>query len=483
MRLTSGLVLTGILVTSAVSVAFADSVDIPLRNWHVPLAGHASSSAQGITPMGDITSGIALVAVDPCRLVDTRQAGFPAGYGTPSLSAGAPRNFDLNSDPLCPGIPAGVGAYSLNITVTNTAGAGFILIYPQGGAQPPVSTLNYVAGQTIANAAIVPAGATGAVTVIAGVSGTDIIIDINGYFSALYNPGNGFDVLTNAPGFAAISGTNFGAADASYGVIGELTAITSTLSAGVGGFNDSTGSAGAGVFGTHDGSGAGVFGLANGTSGALSRGVYGESKSVTVGAVGVHGVAASTTAGIYGVFSNGNMGASGMKPFVEPHPTDPSKVIRYVALEGNEVGTYFRGRSKFQNRLARIPVPEDFRFVTDQEGLTVQITPIGAMATVAVLKMDLHEITVQASRDVEFSYLVQGVRRSFRDHKPVAEGLEFLPRSPSSRLPDYLSEEARARLIANGTYNVDGTVNMETATRLGWVKVWTEREGLQKPQR
>ena len=47
----------------------------------------------------------------------------------------------------------------------------------------PVSTVNYVAGQTIANAAIVPAGTGGGVTVIAGVSGTDLIIDINGYFA------------------------------------------------------------------------------------------------------------------------------------------------------------------------------------------------------------------------------------------------------------------------------------------------------------
>jgi hypothetical protein len=30
-------------------------------------------------------------------------------------------------------------------------------------------------------------------------------------------------------------------------------------------------------------------------------------------------------------------------------------------------------------------------------------------------------------------------------------------------------------LIQNGTYNADGTVNMETARRLGWDKVWEER--------
>jgi trimeric autotransporter adhesin len=42
--------------------------------------------------------------------------------------------------------------------------------------------LNYVAGQTIANAAVVPLGTGGGVTVIAGVSGTDLILDTNGYY-------------------------------------------------------------------------------------------------------------------------------------------------------------------------------------------------------------------------------------------------------------------------------------------------------------
>src|SRR6266545_2823078 len=129
------------------------------------------------------TSPLPFIGITPCRLVDTRQAAFPAGFGPPALGAGVPRNFDLNSDPLCPGIPANAQAYSLNVTVTNTLGAGFILIFPQGGAQPSVSTLNYVAGQTVANAAIVPAGTGGGVTVVAGVSGTDLIIDINGFYA------------------------------------------------------------------------------------------------------------------------------------------------------------------------------------------------------------------------------------------------------------------------------------------------------------
>src|SRR6266481_1565133 len=150
-----------------------------VANWPVPSSGSAAPG-RGIRTLGDVTNPLPFIGVTPCRIVDTRG---PAGtFGGPSLPASAPRNFPLPTGP-CAGIPASVSAYSLNITVTNTLGPGFISIYPQGGSAPLVSTLNYLAGQTLANAAIVPAGTSGGVTVVAGVSGTDLIIDINGYYS------------------------------------------------------------------------------------------------------------------------------------------------------------------------------------------------------------------------------------------------------------------------------------------------------------
>ena len=36
----------------------------------------------------------------------------------------------------------------------------------------------------------------------------------------------------------------------------------------------------------------------------------------------------------------------GIKSFVQPHPADASKEIRFVCLEGNESGTYFRGSGR-----------------------------------------------------------------------------------------------------------------------------------------
>jgi hypothetical protein len=79
---------------------------------------------------------------------------------------------------------------------------------------------------------------------------------------------------------------------------------------------------------------------------------------------------------------------------------------------------------------------------------------------------------VKASRNVEFFYLVQGVRKGYDGFESVMEDPFFLPRSAGYRMPGALSAEARRKLIANGTYNADGTVNMETAKRLGWTDRW-----------
>jgi hypothetical protein len=48
-------------------------------------------------------------------------------------------------------------------------------------------------------------------------------------------------------------------------------------------------------------------------------------------------------------------------------------------------------------------------------------------------------------------------------------------------MPLYLTEGQKEMLISNGTYQPDGTVNMETARRLGWDKEW-EKRGRLAPQ-
>ena len=182
---------------------------------------HALSAQGGDAPAVPalVTAPAPFVGITPCRIADTRDANFPAGYGPPSLAPGAPRSFTIAGQ--C-GIPQGAVAVSLNVTAVSPHGFGYVLLYPQGGPQPGVSTLNFVANQTVANAALVPLGAGGGITVATAVSVTDFIIDTNGYYGASttdpsnsfvgYNTGNIYSTLTHstAIGFYAYATTAAG---------------------------------------------------------------------------------------------------------------------------------------------------------------------------------------------------------------------------------------------------------------------------------
>jgi hypothetical protein len=71
---------------------------------------------------------------------------------------------------------------SLNITVAQPGGAGYLSLFPLGGTTPVVSTLNFAEGQIIANAALVALGEGGGITVFTGGAGAQLVIDVNGYF-------------------------------------------------------------------------------------------------------------------------------------------------------------------------------------------------------------------------------------------------------------------------------------------------------------
>jgi hypothetical protein len=132
-----------------------------------------------------LSSGMHFYPVTTCRIADTRGylPQFTGAFGPPSMTAGQMRQFPIPSSPLCV-IPATAAAYSLNFTVVPPAVGpwpqGSLTTWPVSGATPNVSTLNYTSG-IVANAAIVPAGTTGAIYVWM-TEPADVLIDINGYF-------------------------------------------------------------------------------------------------------------------------------------------------------------------------------------------------------------------------------------------------------------------------------------------------------------
>jgi hypothetical protein len=93
------------------------------------------------------------------------------------MGVGESRSFPVPSS-AC-GIPI-AKAYSLNATVVPPGSLWFLALWGDG-VLPLVSTLNSGDGSVVANAALVPAGASGVVTAYTSNS-SHLILDINGYF-------------------------------------------------------------------------------------------------------------------------------------------------------------------------------------------------------------------------------------------------------------------------------------------------------------
>jgi sugar lactone lactonase YvrE len=158
--------------------------------------GGGTSNAATFTLIAQST-GLQFYTMTPCRVLDTRAfAGFAAPFGAPALAGGSSRSFPLPSSTLC-SIPASAAAYSLNVTaVPSTGYLGWITVWATGQAEPVVSTLNAWSGLITANAAIVPAGTGGAISIYAS-DPTDVFVDINGYFAPPQS--SGLDLYTLTP--------------------------------------------------------------------------------------------------------------------------------------------------------------------------------------------------------------------------------------------------------------------------------------------
>jgi hypothetical protein len=114
----------------------------------------------------------------------------------------------------------------------------------------------------------------------------------------------------------------------------------------------------------------------------------------------------------------------GPKAFVQAHPTEPTQEIVYIALEGNEAGTYTRGSAQLKNGIVEISLPEDFALVTSTNGLTVQVTPRGpARSMLYVESITPQKLVVKASNrsdgELPFDFMINGLRLGFENHQVI----------------------------------------------------------------
>jgi YVTN family beta-propeller protein len=113
----------------------------------------------------------------PCRAVDTR----PEKGGAGPIEGGTFQSFPIQQEGDC-NIPSSAAAYSMNVSVVPQGPLGYLTVWPAGQPRPLVSTLNSLDGRIKANAAIVPAGAGGDISVYAS-NTTNVVLDVDGYFA------------------------------------------------------------------------------------------------------------------------------------------------------------------------------------------------------------------------------------------------------------------------------------------------------------
>jgi hypothetical protein len=153
---------------------------------HVDIQVHGTSHVVAdvfgyFTAAGNSTAGNPagrFSTTTPTRLLDTRSA---VGVTTRTLvPAGSTIALQVVGRA---GIPQGVTAVVLNVTVTGPTGSGFLSSGADGAGVPTTSNLNWVKGETISNQVIVTVGADGQVDL--HVSGTTAVVaDVFGYFQS-----------------------------------------------------------------------------------------------------------------------------------------------------------------------------------------------------------------------------------------------------------------------------------------------------------
>lgn len=117
----------------------------------------------------------------PCRVLDTRNPDGP--LGGPALSSNASRTFVPAG--VCE-IPGDAESLSVNVTITAPSDDGYLTLYPAGSVQSNVAVINFRAGRTRANNAVLPLGASRGFVVYCGQTSSPLtvqfIVDVNGFF-------------------------------------------------------------------------------------------------------------------------------------------------------------------------------------------------------------------------------------------------------------------------------------------------------------
>jgi hypothetical protein len=158
-------------VPNTLRLAIADTSDQRLDSAVFLQANGVSSN-----PIGP------LQPISPTRLLDTRFAN-PTALTTSGLSPQSiiPAGQSISLKVTGGEVTDSALAVALNVTAVDAASAGFITVYPEGGAQPNTSSVNFTPGEASPNAVVSRVGTGGRIRIFSSAD-VNVIVDVFGWF-------------------------------------------------------------------------------------------------------------------------------------------------------------------------------------------------------------------------------------------------------------------------------------------------------------
>jgi hypothetical protein len=166
------------------------TANVRIRWAAIGAAVAVTLGAGGLGVGATLSSGerTAYVAINPCRLADTRPE-VGTNVGSRSTPLGADDTFVLTGtgeQGNChSAVPATATALSLNVTAVGPTSPTFLTLYPTGAEQPTTSNLNPVPGAPpTPNAVTVDLNDGGQFSVFNKFGTVDVIVDVVGFYEA-----------------------------------------------------------------------------------------------------------------------------------------------------------------------------------------------------------------------------------------------------------------------------------------------------------
>ena len=165
----------GMVVANQVLVPLGSDGAISIYSY--PNNVNVVIDVSGWVGKGDTTAGGAVKAIQPVRILDSRNTNGGRN-GTP-LKGGETAKIQVLG---AGGLPtSGVSAIFANLTVVPDATTGgYLTAFATGTPRPATSSINYKTGVVTANMVLIPVGADGTISIYAYAGSTHLVLDVQG---------------------------------------------------------------------------------------------------------------------------------------------------------------------------------------------------------------------------------------------------------------------------------------------------------------